>query len=47
VRVDATNVLNHPQIAAPNFSINSANFGLTTIDKAGGRSFQGSLRLSF
>jgi len=47
VRVDATNVLNHPQILAPTFSINSANFGLTTVDKAGGRSFQGSLRLSF
>jgi hypothetical protein len=47
VRVDATNVLNHPQIGTPNFSINSANFGLVTADKTGGRSFQGSLRLSF
>jgi len=47
IRVDATNVLNHPQIVAPSFSINSANFGLVTTDKIGGRSFQGSVRLSF
>jgi len=47
VRVDATNVLNHPQIGTPTFSINSPNFGLVTTDKLGTRSFQGSLRLSF
>src|SRR6185295_5549335 len=38
VRVDATNVLNHPQIGTPTYSINSANFGLVTTDKVGGRS---------
>ncbi len=47
VRVDASNVLNHPQIGNPTYSINSANFGLVTTDKTGGRSFQGSLRFSF
>jgi len=46
IRVDATNVLNHPTPIAPNLSINSDNFGLSTI-KTGGRSFQGQLRLTF
>jgi hypothetical protein len=46
IRVDATNVLNHPTPAAPSFSINSDNFGLSTT-KTGGRSFQGQLRLTF
>ena len=47
IRVDATNVLNHPQIGNPSFSINSPNFGLVTTDKTGTRSFQGSLRFLF
>jgi hypothetical protein len=47
VRVDMTNVLNHPQIGSPTMSINNPNFGLVTTDKTGGRSFQGSLRFSF
>jgi hypothetical protein len=46
IRVDATNLLNHPTPAAPTLSINSDNFGLSTT-KAGGRAFQGQLRLSF
>ena len=46
IRLDATNVLNHPTPAAPNLSINSDNFGLST-SKTGGRSFQGQLRFSF
>jgi hypothetical protein len=46
IRVDATNVLNHPTPAAPNLSINSDDFGLSTT-KTGGRSFQGQLRLTF
>ncbi len=46
IRVDATNVLNHPTPAAPTFSINSDNFGLSTT-KTGGRSFQGQLRFTF
>jgi len=47
IRVDALNVLNHPQIGTPTYSINSPNFGLVTTDKTGGRSLQGSLRFSF
>jgi hypothetical protein len=49
VRIDTTNVLNHPQPAAVNFDTNSANFGLITGNaaKTGTRSFQGSLRLTF
>jgi hypothetical protein len=46
VRVDATNILNHPTPAGPTLSINSNNFGLST-SKADGRSFQGQLRLTF
>ena len=46
IRVDATNVLNHPTPAAPTLSINSDNFGLST-SKTGGRSFQGQLRFTF
>jgi hypothetical protein len=46
VRLDATNVLNHPTPGAPNLSINSDNFGLSTT-KTGNRSFQGQLRFTF
>jgi hypothetical protein len=46
VRLDATNVLNHPTPGAPNLSINSHNFGLSTT-KTGNRSFQGQLRFTF
>ena len=46
IRVDATNVLNHPTPALPTFSINSDNFGLSTT-KTGGRAFQGQLRFTF
>ncbi len=46
IRVDATNVLNHPTPAAPTFSINSDNFGLSTT-KTGERAFQGQLRFTF
>jgi hypothetical protein len=46
IRVDATNVLNHPTPAAPNFSINNDNFGLSTT-KTGNRSFQGQVRFTF
>jgi hypothetical protein len=47
VRVDATNVLNHPQPGNPVLDINSGTaFGRITT-KTGGRSFQGQLRLSF
>ena len=46
IRVDATNILNHPTPAGPTLSINSDNFGLSTT-KTGGRAFQGQLRLNF
>jgi hypothetical protein len=46
VRIDATNVLNHPTPGGPSFSINSDNFGLSTT-KTGNRNFQGQLRLTF
>src|SRR5688500_12577485 len=46
IRLDATNVLNHPTPAAPTLSINSDNFGLSTT-KTGNRSFQGQLRFTF
>jgi hypothetical protein len=46
IRVDATNVLNHPTPVGPALSINSDDFGLST-SKTGGRSFQGQLRFTF
>jgi hypothetical protein len=47
IRIDAVNVMNHPQIGNPSFSINNPNFGLVTADKTDNRSFQGSLRFAF
>jgi hypothetical protein len=56
VRIDTTNVFNHPQPANVVFDSGSANFGLIpglttganpTPGKSGTRSFQGSLRLTF
>jgi hypothetical protein len=46
VRVDATNILNHPTPALPTLSINSDDFGISTT-KTGGRSFQAQLRFTF
>src|SRR6185503_4717105 len=46
LRVDAQNVLNHPQPGGPNLSINTGNFGAITT-KTGGRIMQGQLRLTF
>jgi hypothetical protein len=45
LRVDATNILNHPQPALPNAGPN--NFGTITGDKTGSRVFQGQVRISF
>ncbi|HEY2383738.1 MAG TPA: TonB-dependent receptor [Terriglobia bacterium] len=46
VRIDATNVLNHPLMGNPNLSINSNTFGqITTV--TGSRTFQGTLRFNF
>jgi hypothetical protein len=48
VRIDTTNVLNHPTPNQPSFNMNSANtpFGQIT-GKNGGRAFQGQVRLNF
>src|SRR5207302_10713226 len=49
-RVDASDILNHPEPATPTLSINSANFGLITGAAAKStlhRQFQAQLRLKF
>jgi hypothetical protein len=48
VRIDTTNVLNHPTPNQPSFNMNSTvtPFGQITA-KGGGRAFQGQLRLNF
>ncbi len=54
IRVDATNILNHPQLATPNFAVNNTAFG--NIASKGGaiaggapvqRNFQAQVRLTF
>ena len=54
IRVDATNILNHPQLAAPSFAVGNTPFG--QISSKGGaiaggppvqRNFQGQVRLTF
>jgi hypothetical protein len=50
IRMDARNVLNHPEPATPNLDINSGNFGLITGNNAKStlhREFQGQVRLNF
>ena len=48
VRIDTTNVLNHPTPGNPTFNINQTTtpFGQIT-GKSGGRAFQGQVRFSF
>jgi hypothetical protein len=48
LRIDTSNVLNHPTPGAPQFSINANNnpFGQITT-KTGGRAFQGQVRFNF
>ena len=46
VRVDTTNVLNHPVPGQPTLNSQSGNFGDIGA-KTGGRSFQGTMRLTF
>jgi hypothetical protein len=50
-RVDANNILNHPNPGEPNFNVQSPDFGRVTADKvsnnASPRSFQAQVRLAF
>ena len=46
LRVDAINVLNHPNWGAPNTNINSTGFGRITTT-TGSRTFTGNVRVSF
>jgi hypothetical protein len=51
IRLDANNILNHPNPGEPNYDVQSDNFGRITADKvsntASPRSFQGQVRLTF
>jgi hypothetical protein len=48
VRIDTTNVLNHPSPGAPTLDINAGGGGFGNVTtKSGGRTFQGQLRLQF
>lgn len=51
IRVDANNILNHPNPGEPNFNVQSADFGRVTANKvsnaASPRAFQAQLRFAF
>jgi hypothetical protein len=47
IRVDATNVINHPSFSSPNASIGTLGAGVITSTSIGGRSLQLGARLSF
>jgi hypothetical protein len=47
LRLDAQNVLNHPQPANPNLSITGGTYFGAIASKSGGRALQGQLRFSF
>ena len=54
IRMDATNILNHPQLNNPNFTVNATQFGQVPAKGAAAftgppvqRNFQGSVRLTF
>jgi len=48
IRIDSTNILNHPGIASPTLDINNSNsFGLITAKDTSHREFRGSMKLSF
>jgi hypothetical protein len=48
VRLDSTNILNHPGISSPTLDINNTDaFGLITSKDASHREFRGTMRLTF
>ncbi len=48
VRLDSTNILNHPGISSPTLDINNTNaFGLITSKDASHREFRGTMRITF
>ena len=51
LRIDSTNILNHPQPAIPNYSVGTGTFGAITSGfapaKSGSRTFQAQIRLTF
>lgn len=47
IRMDATNILNHPGVGNPTLDINNGNFGLINAKDGSKREFRGSLRLNF
>jgi len=47
IRVDATDVLNHPEPNNPSLNINNANFGVISTKSSLTRELQGQLRISF
>jgi hypothetical protein len=46
LRIDSTNILNHPQVGIPNTNVAVGTFGSITT-KTGGRTLQGQLRVTF
>jgi hypothetical protein len=47
IRLDATNILNHPGVSNPILDINNSNFGQILTKDDSKREFRGSLRLNF
>jgi hypothetical protein len=47
LRLDAVNVLNHPNFGNPTMDINSVNFGVIALPTTGNRTFTFSARLNF
>jgi hypothetical protein len=48
VRLDSTNILNHPGISSPTLDINNTNaFGLISTKDTSHREFRGTMRLTF
>jgi hypothetical protein len=47
LRLDAFNVLNHPNLGLPTASLNNANFGRILSQNGDGRTFQAALKFAF